>query len=76
MEPVRAFKHLAHPVNLEEGSATATAERTAEICYLVVEVDIFLLSQHSHCSEEELLRRDLLLLKYWNHTIAEIKPTL
>ena len=55
VETVGAVEYLPHLVYLKEGGASAFAERAAQVGYLVVKVEVFLLSEHPHCRKEQVL---------------------
>ena len=76
VEAVGLVEKGAGGVYLKEGGAAFLAQRSAEVGYAVVEVEMAFLAKHSHGCKQEFLRRDVLLLINGYDTVGEVEPPL
>ena len=72
VELVALLEHFLDGIDFQELSGTAQTDIATEVGYLVVELDITLLTQHAHGSQEELFAGDMVFLIDGNHTVGEI----
>ena len=77
---VRQFEvlveHVSHLVDFEERGAAAPSEAAAQICNLVLHLQVALLSQHSQRCHELVLRLQFLMLEHRNHSVAQGQQSL
>ena len=69
-------KCLSHLVDFNESGATALAETTAKVSYLILQVDVALLPQHTNGCRKYELGRKVFFLMNGNNTVTKVEPTL
>ena len=76
MKLIGTVEDFPDGVDFKECRAATFGKTTAKICYLVVHIEIALLTKHAQSSHELLLTADLLVLGNRYHTIAQRQPAL